>query len=73
MVDASGKINAGILNGNVHIFGDYDQCLSIKEHVRGRTIEGKYCSALITISDEILSDELLYLKSKYVWIFFFSS
>ncbi|XP_063906158.1 O-acyltransferase like protein-like [Zophobas morio] len=65
MVDASGKINAGILNGNVHIFGDYDQCLSIKEHVRGRTIEGKYCSALITISDEILSDELLYLKSKY--------
>ncbi|KAJ3647366.1 hypothetical protein Zmor_019246 [Zophobas morio] len=50
MFDATTKLDAGILSGNVHFFGDYDLCVSIKEKTKTRTVEGKYCSAIITLN-----------------------
>ncbi|XP_018898083.2 nose resistant to fluoxetine protein 6 [Bemisia tabaci] len=39
MYDSTGKLNSGLLNGNLNTYGDYEQCLSIRHpHIRG-----KYC------------------------------
>lgn len=45
MHDASGKLPSGLLNGNVHAFGDFYQCLQIEENLKGDggLIRGKYC------------------------------
>ncbi|XP_023032742.1 nose resistant to fluoxetine protein 6 [Drosophila willistoni] len=60
MHDASGKLNSGILNGNINQPGDFDQCMGIRQKVRqqhrrpydhhnndsGDTIiRGQYCLA----------------------------
>ncbi|KAJ3641342.1 hypothetical protein Zmor_027854 [Zophobas morio] len=50
MLHASAKINPGLLKGNLHLIGDFDQCLSIEEKSSGRTITGQYCT--ITRSDD---------------------
>ncbi|KAJ3647364.1 hypothetical protein Zmor_019245 [Zophobas morio] len=50
MFDATTKLDAGILRGNMHFVGDYDLCVSIKEETKTRTVEGKYCSAIITLN-----------------------
>ncbi|XP_030382326.1 nose resistant to fluoxetine protein 6 [Scaptodrosophila lebanonensis] len=34
MHDASGKLNSGILNGNINQPGDFDQCLGIQQRLR---------------------------------------
>ncbi|KAJ3647369.1 hypothetical protein Zmor_019248 [Zophobas morio] len=66
MFDATGKINAGMSNGNLHFFGDFDLCLSIKENTKTRTIEGKYCTALMRVNDEILDQAKRLLNLQYV-------
>lgn len=55
--DASGKLNSGILNGNINQPGDFDQCLGIQQRMKdqdqdidqdedGETIiRGQYCLA----------------------------
>ncbi|XP_053678565.1 nose resistant to fluoxetine protein 6-like [Anopheles nili] len=50
MHDASAKVGQGILNGNVNQYGDFDQCLAIRQTLaassgRGQTIRGRYCMA----------------------------
>lgn len=45
VLDASAKLPSGILNGNVNQYGDFDQCLSIKNPV-----QGKYCLASLDFS-----------------------
>ncbi|XP_063908434.1 nose resistant to fluoxetine protein 6-like [Zophobas morio] len=66
MFDATGKINAGMSNGNLHFFGDFDLCLSIKENTKTRTIEGKYCTALMRVNDEILDQAKRLLNLQYL-------
>ncbi|CAH0386715.1 unnamed protein product [Bemisia tabaci] len=39
MHDSTGKPNSGMLNGNLHSYGDYEQCLAVS-HPR---VKGKYC------------------------------
>ncbi|KAJ3630435.1 hypothetical protein MTP99_011629 [Tenebrio molitor] len=51
MFDASSKVNPGILSLNLRWYGNYDQCLNIREVVGGRVIEGQYCNALIVINN----------------------
>jgi hypothetical protein len=56
--DASGKLPAGILSGNSHLTGNYDFCLTIKEHVHGRTIEGQYCTFTLVSSNSTAKSQL---------------
>ncbi|XP_063908437.1 O-acyltransferase like protein-like isoform X2 [Zophobas morio] len=55
MLDSTSKLNAGILNANVHFIGDYDMCLSIKEETQTRTVEGQYCTAVVMLDEKFLS------------------
>ncbi|XP_013781189.2 nose resistant to fluoxetine protein 6-like, partial [Limulus polyphemus] len=46
MLDASGKITAGILDGSFTDFGSYDQCLNVvvsNRKSKGISFRGKYC------------------------------
>jgi hypothetical protein len=41
--DASAKLPAGLLNGNVNQYGDIDQCLQVRAPWQGPVIKGRYC------------------------------
>lgn len=40
VLDANPKFNSGVFNGNIRMFGDFEQCLSIHNN----KINGKFCS-----------------------------
>lgn len=46
MLDATAKLQSGILYGNIMHMGNYDECLDIKEEVNDTLISGKYCSVM---------------------------
>ncbi|KAJ6639370.1 O-acyltransferase like protein [Pseudolycoriella hygida] len=46
--DSTAKISSGILNGNVNLFGDYDQCLKIEGPAND--LKGKYCLTYLQVS-----------------------
>lgn len=48
MYDASAKLPSGLLNGNINQFGDFDECLNVRNPASD--ITGKYCLAHIQIS-----------------------
>lgn len=48
MIDASGKVPSGILEGNLIELGNFQQCINIKHD----DVTGKYCLVKIPISDE---------------------
>lgn len=54
MLDASAKLPSGILSGNANQYGDFDQCLSIRNPVRG-----KYCLASLDLSLKTNGDAIL--------------
>ncbi|CAG9811915.1 unnamed protein product [Chironomus riparius] len=41
MFDANAKISSGLLNGNIHQFGNFDQCINTASS--GNQFQGKYC------------------------------
>lgn len=41
--DATAKIPSGIFNGNLNQYGDFDQCLNVKNE----DFRGKYCVAYL--------------------------
>jgi hypothetical protein len=43
--DASAKVSS-ILTGNIHQFGNFDECLGIKT---GKEFSGKYCLAFLQL------------------------
>lgn len=45
MVDATAKLQSGILRGNIINFGDYDECLSVNsgEDDANERVVGQYC------------------------------
>ncbi|KAL3266699.1 hypothetical protein HHI36_010861 [Cryptolaemus montrouzieri] len=47
MIDASAKIEPGVLVGNVNQIGNYDQCLAIEEIKDKTNISGQYCTMFI--------------------------
>lgn len=55
MLDATSKLNSGILQGNINLIGDFDMCLSIKEEVDEKYIEGQYCTVLFSVSEDYLT------------------
>ncbi|KAK9886947.1 hypothetical protein WA026_019204 [Henosepilachna vigintioctopunctata] len=52
MIDASAKLEPGILVGNVNQIGNYDQCLDIEEETHNGSILGQYCTLMITPKSE---------------------
>lgn len=64
MYDASAKVPAGILNGNVNQYGDFDQCLNTEAN--NKKLNGKYCLALIhpTVSSEL--NYFKYLRKQFL-------
>lgn len=47
MHDSSGRFSSGILDGNVNLFGDFDQCLKVEE--KEKRFKGKYCLAYVQV------------------------
>ena len=68
MLDATGKIYPGLLNGNINLIGDYDECLAINESKNGRRISGKYCTLALTMGDSGISPLATSLKQGTVSI-----
>lgn len=63
VIDASAKIGAGLLVGNIHQVGNFDECLAIQEDTDDRKITGQYCSILISprkISNKSTEVDTLY-------------
>ncbi|KAJ8922593.1 hypothetical protein NQ315_007623 [Exocentrus adspersus] len=48
MLDATAKIQSGILVGNMMHVGNFDECLSIDTAINNSQINGQYCTAYIT-------------------------
>lgn len=49
MFDATAKLQAGILSGNLANLGFFDQCLEISENTTDGKINGKYCLGRVEI------------------------
>ncbi|KAB0799351.1 hypothetical protein PPYR_07231 [Photinus pyralis] len=66
MLDANGKLESGILGGNLAMVGQYDECLGIIENINGSQIEGQYCTALVepsaTTYQCMIADDLMSLN-----------
>lgn len=52
MIDTWGKFQHGILAGNVHNFGDYDQCKAFS-HAKdsSNVVKGKHCMVSYVAND----------------------
>lgn len=54
MLDATSKIQSGILEGNIYGLGNFDECININTKVYSKHIQGKYCIGYIPIPLDIL-------------------
>ncbi|CAH0560082.1 unnamed protein product [Brassicogethes aeneus] len=52
MLDASAKIQPGLLAGNLYQFGNFDQCLAVYEKTNKTVIQGQYCTVLVVPSSK---------------------
>lgn len=43
MYDANSQISVGVLSGNVNIYGDFQECLSVGDDNENLTFRGKHC------------------------------
>ncbi|XP_072014771.1 O-acyltransferase like protein-like [Amphiura filiformis] len=50
MLDAAGKLQSGIMDGNFLWTGRYDQCLDVKASLPQRDFNGRYCLTILTAS-----------------------
>lgn len=71
MHDASGKLPSGILQGNVHQLGDFDECLDVK--LPDENFQGRYCLANVQVTIPKNLEFLKTLKEEKVLIEMFSS
>ncbi|XP_032593883.1 nose resistant to fluoxetine protein 6 isoform X2 [Drosophila grimshawi] len=74
MLDATGKIGAGLLRGNINQFGDFDQCTKVSTSVKVTTkqpirVLGKYCLAQIEMRSTVgsLKEPLHLLHGRGLW------
>lgn len=60
MIDATAKLQPGILKGNVYELGSYDECMEIDANVVSANdtnplnIKGKYCFGSIPVPDDFI-------------------
>ncbi|KAL5284200.1 hypothetical protein ACFFRR_006464 [Megaselia abdita] len=52
MFDSWGKINSGLMEGNIFAFGNFDECINFKRELPSPfgTMEGQYCKAFLKTS-----------------------
>lgn len=75
VLDATGKIGAGLLRGNINQFGDYDQCTKVSTTVKTTAskspmrVHGKYCLAQIEMRSTLssLKEPLHLLHGRDLW------
>lgn len=76
MLDATGKIGAGLLRGNINQFGDFAQCTGVSTSVKGTgsgskatRVYGKYCLAQIEMrsTQADLKEALHLLHGRGLW------
>ncbi|EDW07303.2 uncharacterized protein LOC6584330 [Drosophila mojavensis] len=74
MLDATGKIGAGLLRGNINQFGDFDQCTRVSTAVKSSSrqpirVHGKYCLAQIEMrsTTSSLKEALHLLHGRGLW------
>lgn len=58
MYDATAKVPAGLLSGNVNQFGDFDECVSVESK---DGIQGQYCLAYLQLTVDQSRPDLKYL------------
>ncbi|PSN38332.1 hypothetical protein C0J52_12696 [Blattella germanica] len=59
MQDSTAKLQAGILTGNFHSLGSYDECISIQEVENPwGNIEGQYCLATFKLQNDTTGDDV---------------
>lgn len=61
MFDASAKVSSGVLSGNVNLYGDFDECLSVV--AENELFQGKYCLSYIQPTVDADFKYLNYLRT----------
>lgn len=56
--DATAKLQAGILSGNLVNLGFFEQCLQISAETLDGRIKGKYCLGRISTTVDIVSNSV---------------
>lgn len=56
--DSTGKLNSGILNGNINQFGDFDQCLGVKHQMKAGAGAGGGASGAAGGASGEIKDEI---------------
>ncbi|KAF5285097.1 hypothetical protein FQA39_LY16786 [Lamprigera yunnana] len=51
MFDSNGKMESGLLKGNIRHMGSFDECISVNEDFDNITLIGKYCLADLIVND----------------------
>jgi Nose resistant-to-fluoxetine protein, N-terminal domain len=62
--DSNAKLPVGILRGNIHQYGDFDECLAVVEPAR--SFRGKFCLANIQLEIPKSMEFLHLMKNQYV-------
>lgn len=66
MIDSGFKLPSGIMSSTTTYLGDFDQCLSIKDHFDGEQFVGKYCLATLNIPRTEQFQHPVLLNSNYL-------
>lgn len=66
VVDALGKLPAGVMRGNLNLIGSYDECANIKAKIQNSTaFGGRYCKSRVGAPGGLMNMVLLnYLMYK---------
>lgn len=56
--DATGKLQPGILSGNMVSLGFFDQCLDVSKYTYAGQINGKYCLGSVSLGIEMDVDDV---------------
>ena len=55
--DSKGKMQPGILSGNLNSLGNYDECLSVRDvESKAGTFSGQYCLSTISLDNAETQD-----------------
>lgn len=65
MNDASAKLTSGVLHGNIHQYGNFDECL--RSDASGGKFRGQYCLVNINLDIPEHTQQLKPLKQALVF------
>lgn len=59
MLDSSGRVPQGVLQGNSIDLGNYDECVNIHEELETGDINGRYCYSGLAIPLRLTNTDVL--------------